>query len=118
MTANFIALDSSGACPHTQKNDAVEDNRLYTGAKRAELTSNGVAGRPLLFVIIVYHEARMNDPGNPTEQGQHDAEKKACQPSRHQDRNRRKHDAEEISQRFHFFFPFFAFGSWALGVER
>lgn len=55
----------------------------------------------MLSLVIVDHEAGVNDAGNPAEKGQQNAEKKTEDPSSHQDSHRRKDDAEEIAERFH-----------------
>ena len=58
----------------------------------------------LFFVVVVHHKARMDNPWNPAEQGQKDAEKKTGDAAGHQHGQWRKHYTEKVSQRFHFCF--------------
>jgi len=55
----------------------------------------------LLSVIIVDHEAGVNDSGNPAEQRQNYAEKETGNTTGHEYSQWRKNHAEKISQRFH-----------------
>jgi|GraSoiStandDraft_49_1057285.scaffolds.fasta_scaffold10421_2 hypothetical protein len=59
-------------------------------------------GGALLSVIIIHHQARVNDSWNPAEQSQNDTEKETGDAARHEYRERRQHYTEKISQRFHF----------------
>src|SRR5207302_7596054 len=72
--------------------------------RSSDLTSCRMSKRAtsLFFVVVVHHKACMNDSGNPAQQGQEDAQKKTCDPSGHQYRQRREHHTEKIPQRFHF----------------
>src|SRR5438046_260073 len=58
-------------------------------------------GGALLSVIIVHDETRVDDSRDPAQQGQDDAEEETRNATGHEHRQRRKNDAEKISQRFH-----------------
>src|ERR1041385_2559434 len=95
--------------------------RRRTPRRDVQWNSSSLArgcGSTLLSVIIVHHEASVNDSRNPAEQSQNDAEKKTGNATGHKHRQRRQHHAEEISQRFHFRFFVFAFCSWTLEIGR
>ena len=65
-----------------------------------------------LRVIIVHHQARVNNSRDPPQQRQNEAQEETGDTSGHEHRQRRENDAEEISQCFHrLFLPgdFFAF---------
>jgi hypothetical protein len=65
-----------------------------------------------LRVKIVHHQARVYNSRDPPEQRQNEAQKETGDTSGQEHGQRRKNDAEEISQRFHrLFLPgaFFAF---------
>jgi type IV secretory pathway VirB10-like protein len=55
----------------------------------------------MLSLVIVHHQAGMNDAGNPAKQSQEQAQEKTQDPARHQDSNRWKKDAEKIAECFH-----------------
>jgi hypothetical protein len=68
-------------------------------------------GGPLLSVIIVHDQARVNDSWNPAEQSQKDTEQKTGDATGHKHRKGRQDYAEKISQRLHsglFLFLFFS----------
>ena len=66
-------------------------------------------GGPLLSVIIVHDQAGMNDPWDPAKQRQNNAEKETGNTTCHEHSQRRKNNAEKISQRFHHEFFLFRF---------
>jgi hypothetical protein len=68
-----------------------------------------VRGGALLGVVIIYDQARVNNPRDPTQQSQNEAEKKTGDATRQQHGKGRQHNTEKISQRFHF--RFLVFGS-------
>ena len=55
----------------------------------------------MLGLIIVHHQAGVNDAGHPTQKSQEKTQEKAEDPPGHQDGDRRKNDAEEIAESFH-----------------
>jgi hypothetical protein len=59
-------------------------------------------------VIIIDDQARVNNPRNPTQQGQNQAEKKTGDSTCQKHRKGWQHNAEKVSQRFHL--GFFVFG--------
>ena len=75
-------------------------------------------GGALLGVIVVHHQARVNDARNPAKQSQNDTEEETSDATRHKHRKGWEHYAEKISQRFHLRFLAFGFWGWALGVGR
>jgi len=60
-------------------------------------------------VIIIDDQARVNNPRNPTQQGQNETEKKTCYSTRQKDRKGWQHNTEKVSQRFHFDFVVLGF---------
>jgi hypothetical protein len=56
---------------------------------------------PMLGLIIVDHQAGVNDAGDPAEQSQQEAQEKAKYPAGHENGYGWKDDAEEIAERFH-----------------
>jgi hypothetical protein len=64
-------------------------------------------GGALLCVIIIDDQAGVNNARNPTQQSQNEAEKKTGYATCQQDGQGWQHNAEKISQRFHFFFFLF-----------
>jgi hypothetical protein len=67
-----------------------------------------VRGSALLRVIIIDNQASVNNARNPAQQSQNEAEKKTGDATCQQHGKRWQHNAEKISQSFHF--PFFVFG--------
>ena len=69
------------------------------------MTANFIAdltcGGALFSVVIIYHQARMNNSWNPAEQSQKDTEQETGDATGHEHRKWRQNHAEEISQRFH-----------------
>jgi hypothetical protein len=56
----------------------------------------------LLFVIIVHHEARVDNPRYPTKYRENETEKETRQAPGHQHSHWRQNDAEKITQCFHW----------------
>ena len=68
--------------------------------------------RASLRVIIVHHQARVNNSRDPPEQRQNEAQKETGDTSSQEHGQRRKNDTEEISQRLHrVFLPAGFFGA-------
>src|SRR6266496_6582951 len=84
----WIASGNCGLLPHAKE--------AIVSAKNPEVLH---LGRSLLSVIIVYHQARMNDAWNPPEQSQKDTEQKTGDTTGHKHRKGRQHHAEKISKR-------------------
>ena len=55
----------------------------------------------MLGVIIVHDEAGVDHAGDPAQQGQEKAQDETEDPASHQNRDRRQHDTEKITERFH-----------------
>ena len=58
---------------------------------------------PLFFVIIIYHEARMNYSWNPAEKRQDYTQEKTRESSGEQNGQRRENHTEKVTQRSHSF---------------
>lgn len=90
------------------------------------MTANFIAdltwGGALFSMIIIYHEARVNDSWNPAEQRQKDTEQETGDATGHEHRKWRQDHAEKISQRFHSSSLTSSSPAWplarALGVAR
>lgn len=54
-------------------------------------------------MIIIYHQAGVNHTWNPAEKRQDQTQEKTGNPSGEQNSERRKNDAQKITQRFHSF---------------
>jgi hypothetical protein len=54
----------------------------------------------MLGLIIIHHQAGVDDAGNPAEQREKKAQDETEDATGHQDRDRRKDDAEEVAQGF------------------
>jgi hypothetical protein len=70
------------------------------------MTANFIAdltcGGALFSVIVIYHQARVDDSWNPAEQSQKDTEQETGDATGHEHRKWRQNHAEKISQCFHF----------------
>jgi hypothetical protein len=65
----------------------------------------------LLSVIVVHHQAGVNDSWDPAKQCQNQTEKETGNATGHKHRHRRQDNTEKISQRFHWFDFLLAFVS-------
>jgi hypothetical protein len=54
----------------------------------------------MLGLIVIHDETRVNNPGNPAEQGEEKAQNKTQNAAGHQDRDRRQSYTEKITERF------------------
>jgi hypothetical protein len=55
----------------------------------------------VLGLIIVDHQAGMDDAGNPTQEREQKTQDEAKDPPGHQDGDRWKDDAKKVAERFH-----------------
>lgn len=54
----------------------------------------------MLGLVIIHHQAGVDDAGNPAGQSQEQAQDETEQAARHEDRDRREDNAKEVAQRF------------------
>ena len=55
----------------------------------------------MLSLVIVHHEAGVDNPGDPAEKCEQQAQNETRDSASHEDGDRRKDDAKKVTERFH-----------------
>src|SRR5436309_2466210 len=87
--------------PATQSWSQFEPGNWITAKFIIDLTR--YSSSALFLMIIVHHQTGVDDARDPSQQGEDNTQKKTAHPTGQQNRERRQHHTEKISQRFHVF---------------